>query len=213
MKKIATLLFSLMFIAVGFTQADKAKDILDKVSAKTKGYKSIAIDFTLTITGSDMDPIKQNGKAYLEGEKYKVELADQDIYCDGKTITTHLKLDKECFTTPVSENEDGGMVSPTKLLTIWEKGFTYKYIKETTLDGKAAHHINLFPKDPAKSKFHTVILKVDKETNEIKTVYIKGKDGTNMKYVLTKFEKNGTIPASTFTFDRSKHPDVECYDE
>lgn len=213
MKRGIGILLAILFVGTVFGQDEKAKAILDQVSKKTNSYKSIVISFSLTISGTEGDPITENGKAYLEGDKYKVELSDQDIYCDGVTIATHLKEDKECYISSVADSEDDGMVSPTKLLTIWEDGYRYKYIEETTFKGKAVHHINLFPKDPAKSKFHTIILKIDKEKNEVVSVFVKGKDGTNMRYTLTSFEKDVAIPASTFVFNRAKHPDVDCFDE
>jgi outer membrane lipoprotein-sorting protein len=212
MKKTVGVLIALFLMGTGFAQDQKAKAILDKVSSKTNAYKNLSINFSLTISG-DMDPITQKGKAIIEGEKYKVELEDQDIYCDGTTITTHLKDDQECYTSSVADATEEGSISPSKLLTIWEDGYKYKYIKETEVNGTIAHQINLFPKDAANSKFHTIILKIDKEKNEVLTVYIKGKDGTNMKYTLTKLDKNLTIPVSTFTFDRAKNPNVQCYDE
>ncbi len=212
MKKGISILMAILFLGTGFAQDSKAKEILDKVSSKTNAYKSIAISFKMTISGQG-DPITESGKAYLKGDKYKIELHDQDIYCDGTTITTHLKEDAECYTGSVADSEEDGMLSPNKLLTVWEEGYKYKYIKETTFKGIAVHHINIFPKDPAKSKFHTIILKIDKEKLEVVSVFVKGKDGMNMKYILTKFEKNVEISDSKFVFDRLKHPDVECYDE
>mgnify|MGYP000179514000 CR=1 FL=1 len=213
MKKGIAILMTVLFFGTAFGQDEKAKAILDKVSSKTNAYKTIAISFKLTISGNGQDPISEMGKAYLKGDKYKVELQDQDIYCDGTTITTHLKEDEECYTSSVADAKDEGMVAPTELLTIWEDGYKYKYVKETTYKGRAVHHINLFPKNAADSKFHTVILKIDKEKNEVVSVLIKGKDGMNMKYSLTKFEKDIAIPASKFVFDRAKHPNVECYEE
>ena len=213
MKKGLGILIALLFMGTAFGQDAKAKAILDKVSAKTKDYKNIAIDFKLTISGADIEPITESGKAFMEGDKYKVELRDQDIYCDGKTITTHLKEDKECYTSSVAESQGEGMMAPTKMLTIWEDGFNYKYDKENTYKGKAVHQISLFPKKPADSKYHTIILNIDKEKNEVVMVYIKGKDGTNMKYELTKFQNDISMPASKFVFNRAQHPDVECYDE
>lgn len=214
MKKCLGILMAVLFVGTAFAQEDKAKAILDKVSSKTNGYKSIVISFDLIISSADNgDPIREKGKAYLKGDKYKIELADQDIYCDGETITTHLKEDSECYTQAVAETQEDGIVSPNDMLTIWEDGYKYKYIKETTYKGKAVHHINLFPKDAKNSKFFAVILKIDKAKNEVLSVLIKGKDGNNMKYDLTKFEKDVELPESTFVFDRSKHPDVECFDE
>lgn len=214
MKKSIGILLAVLFIGTAFGQDEKAKAILDKVSSKTNGYESIVISFELTITGQDGNaPISETGKAYLKGDKYKIQLSDQDIYCDGVTITTHLKEDKECYTSSVADSQEEGMISPSQILTIWEDGYKYKYIQETTYKGRAVHHINLFPKDPKSSKFFAIILKIDKEKNEVVTVLVKGKDGTNMKYTLTKFEKNVDLSPSTFEFDRAKHPDVECYDE
>ena len=212
MKKGILILASTLLVGLGFAQDQKAKAILDKVSEKTKGYKTISIEFNLTITGDEMPTVKESGKAFLKGDKYKVELIDQDIYCDGKTITTHVKEDEECYTSSVEDSEED-LLTPDKLMTIWEDGYKYKYIKETTFDDMPVHHINLFPKDPANSDFHTVILKIHKDKNEIVSAYIKGKDGTNMHYVLKNMKKDEPIPDATFVFDRAKHPNVECYEE
>ncbi|MFT5821053.1 MAG: outer membrane lipoprotein-sorting protein [Crocinitomix sp.] len=214
MKKGIGILMAVLFIGSAFGQDVKAKAILDKVSTKTKAYKTISIEFDLTISGEDIPvPITETGKAFLSGDKYKVELKDQDIYCDGVTLTTHLKEDEECYTSTVADNEEEGIVSPTEILTIWEDGYKYKYIKETTFKGIPVHHINIFPKDPKQSKYFAIILKIDKEKNEVVSALIKGKDGVNMRYTLTKFEHDQVFPAATFVFDRAKNPNVDCYDE
>jgi outer membrane lipoprotein-sorting protein len=214
MKRIIGVLMLMLFVFTTFAQDEKAKAVLDKLSAKTNGFKTITISFKLTLSGPQLtEPVTEYGKAYMSGEKYKVELNDQDIYCDGVTLTTHLKKDKECYTSAVEDAKTDGVVSPSEMLTIWEDGYKYQYIDELMVDGRAVHHINLYPKDPAKSKFTAIILKIDKDKNEIISVLVKGKDGNNMKYVLTKFEKDIAIPASTFVFDRAKNPDVTCYEE
>ncbi len=209
------ILLAVLLGTTAFGQQDeKAKAVLDKVSAKTNAYKSIILTFELTISGNGFEtPLVENGKAYLDGDKYKVELKDQDIYCDGVTLTTHLKEDKECYTSKVADQTGEDAIMPSELLTIWEKGYKYEYVKETTYKGVAVHHINLYPKDAAKSKFTAIILKIDMAKNEVISVLIKGKDGVNMKYDLTKFEKNVTIPSTTFVFDKAKNPAVTCYDE
>lgn len=214
MKKLFLLSLSFMVAALSFGQDAKAKEILDKVSAKTKAYKTISVAFSLVIKQPDEGgTIRQSGKAMLKGDKYFVSLDDQDIYCDGKTITTHLKEEAECYTSNLEDMEDDGVVTPNEMLTIWEEGYKYKYMKETTVDGKAAHQIHLFPKNAGESKFHTIILKIDKEKNEVLTVLIKSKDGSSMLYTLDSFESDIEIEDSKFEFDRSKHPEVECFEE
>ena len=213
MKKITTLLTAALIAGAGFTQDDKAKTILDEISLKTKGYKTMYIEFEVVITNPEMDPKTQTGKVWIKGEKYMLSLTDQEVYSDAETITTYLKEDNECYTRSVADVEEGEIVSPSQLMTIWEEGYKYKYIQETTYAERPAHEIHLFPKDPAKSKFHTIILKIDKAKNEIVFIMVKGKDGTNMKYKLSKFDKDIEISDSKFIFDRAKHPGVVCQEE
>jgi outer membrane lipoprotein-sorting protein len=210
------LLLTGLFLA-GFATAQddaKAKGILDKVSAEMKTFKTISVEFTTIISTADegSEPIRQSGKAHLKGDMYKIELGDQDIYFDGKVMVTHLKKEKEAY-RGTADNMDDGMIKPNEMMTIWETGHRYKYDKETTHDGKPAHQINLYPKDPASKKYHTIILKIDKETNRVVSVLIKGKDGTNMKYLLKKLTENPDLPDSMFIFDCAKNPDVDCIDE
>lgn len=213
MTKVAHLLIALFFVGSAFSQDDaKAKAILDKVSAEMNSLKTITVKFKTIISSPDGDPINQNGVAHLKGDKYMIELDDQDIYCDGTTLTTHLKGDGEAYISSVEDAEEG-TIQPNEMLTIWETGHKYKYVKETTLDGKPVHQIHLYPKNPGEKKYHTIIIKIDKEKNRVQTVFIKGKDGTNMKYVLTQLIENPTLPDSKFVFDCAKHPEVECIEE
>jgi len=214
MKNIITALVAIMIVGVSFGQDAKAKTILDGISLKTKAYKTMVIDFTVIISNPDMEePETRTGKIYIKDEKYMLSVTDQEVYCDGVTITTYLKEDNECYTRKVEDVEEGEIVSPSQLLTIWEDGYNYKYVQETTYADRPAHEIHLFPKDPAKSKFHTIILKIDKEKNEIVFIMVKGKDGTNMKYKLVKFDKDVEISDSKFVFESAKHPGVVCQEE
>jgi outer membrane lipoprotein-sorting protein len=214
MKSILTYILVLATFSFSFGQDEKAKKILDDISKKTETYETMIFDFTVVLTTADGgDPITQNGKIYIKDEKYFLSLKDQEIYCDGSTITTFLKEDNECYTRSVEDVEDGEIVSPSQLLTIWEDGYKYKYVQETTYADRAAHEIHLYPKDPAQSKFHTIVLKIDAERNEVVFFMVKGKDGSNTKYKISKFEKNTAIPDAKFIFDRAKHPGVVCQEE
>lgn len=213
MKAVLGILF-LGLTAFGATaQVDaKAKAILDKVSKITKTYKTVTVDFSMVISSPDGSPIKQKGKAMMKGDKYFLTLPDQDIYNDGKTVSTYIKEDNECYVSNV-EDMESDMVQPSELLTIWEKGFTYKYSKELTFAGKKVHEIILYPKNKKKSKYHTIIIRIDKVKNEVVYAHIKGKDGVHMKYTLSKLIKNTPISDAKFVFDKSKHPGVEITEE
>ena len=215
MKKILGLLFIGLATMNVIAQADtdkKAKAILDKVSLQTKDYKTITVDFTITISSPDNSPIKQKGKAYIKGEKYYLSMPDQEMFCNGTKVWTYIKDDNECYVSEIDEDDDE-VIRPSEILTIWEKGFTYKYSKEVTYAGKACHEILLYPKDKKNSKYHTIIVRIDKNKNEVVYAYIKGKDGVNMKYDLTQFIKNTTIDDSKFTFNKGKYTGVDIIEE
>lgn len=212
MKKLLSLLL-ISTSVFAFSQVDtKAKAILDKVSAQTKDYKTVVVEFSLNITSPEGNPINQKGKAYLKGDKYYLSLPDQEVFCDGNNVWTYIKDENECYLTAVDES-DKNAIKPSELLTVWEKGFDYKYSQETTFQGKAVHEIFLYPKNKKESKFHTVIVRIDKEKNEVVFVHIKGKDGVHMKYNLLKLDPNTPINDTQFTFNKAKYPGVKIIEE
>lgn len=213
MRQTITLLAAILFTFGGLAQDDtKAKEILDKASAKLDGWKTLKIKFGVTISAPESDPISQKGTIYVKGEKYMLDITDQEIYCDGINITSYLKEDNECYKSLVADSEEE-IMSPIELLTIWEEGYKFRYDDTQEYAGETCHAIFLYPKDPSDSQFHTIKLLVNDARSEVVYVYLKGRDGTNMKYKLVKMEKDVEIPDSKFVFNEAEHPGVECYDE
>ena len=85
MRYFMTLLFVLLAYAV-FAQNDpKAKEILDKAAAKFKAYPAAEIDFTLTMENpSENIHEMHEGKAWMKGNLYKLNVMDVENYYDGK---------------------------------------------------------------------------------------------------------------------------------
>ena len=52
------------------------------------------------------------------------------------------------------------------------------------------HFIKMFPQNPDKSKYHTIIMKVDESSNTIKQSTVKTKDGVNIKITITNLTGN-----------------------
>lgn len=213
MKKTISILAAVLLTFAGLAQDDeKAKEVLDKASAKLDGWKTLKIKFGVTIIPAEDEPIAQKGTIYVKGDKYMLEMTDQEIYCDGENITSYLKEDNECYKSAVDESDED-YISPIELLTIWEDGYKYRYDKEQDYAGEKCHSIFLYPSNPKESDFHTVKVLVNIERSEVVYVYLKGKDGTNMKYKLVNMEKDVDISDDTFIFNEAEHPGVECYDE
>lgn len=214
MKKTISILAAFLITVAGIAQSDpEAKEILDKASAKIDGYKTLKIKFGVTISSVDNDDISQKGTLYLKGDKYKLDMTDQEVYNDGVTVTTYMKEDNQCFKADVEDLEEEDMLSPDQLLTLYEEGYNLKYGGEQEYAGSMCDVIFLYPKDPANAQFHTVKMLVDRKKNEVVYTFLKGKDGTNMKYKLVNMEKDVEMSNDTFIFNEAEHPGVVCEEE
>jgi len=196
------------------TNAAKAKEILDKVSAKTKSYSTINVEFSFTQMTKDgtQDGNTANGTLKLKGEKYFLNLLDNNLYSNGKTLWTYAVADNECSIQNI-EGESDGYFNPAKMLTMYETGFKYKFIQERFEGGRAIYVIDLYPKDVKESEFSKVQLILDKDKSQIVKIEYHKKDKNKFILKVNKFVTNTTLEDSTFTFDKTKHPGVVIIDE
>jgi len=206
------IILSLLAFSSLFAQTDtKAKEILDKVSAKNKAYKTMTADFVFNMDNAEEDIHETSeGKIILKDNKYKLSIMGVDKYFDGTTLYTHI-IDAEevSITEPDEEDEEG--LNPAKIFTIYETGFKYKYQAEKTINGRINHIIDLFPIDREQS-FSRLRLSIDKtklQINELKSI---GKDGNNITVTVKKLIPDLIIDDTKFSFDSKANPDVELND-
>lgn len=181
----------------------KAKAILEKLSKKNKTIKSAYLEFEYRLVNpTDKIDEKQQGKAWIKGDMYRLVLESVKRYSDAKTLWTI--MDEEVQISNVeTEGEEDNAFKPSKILTIFESGFNYKYDKEGTKDGKKVDIINLYP-EKADKPYHTIKLYVDKSAQQIHAIEMKGKDGNNYTYTLKKITKNPQLNDAEFTYNIKK---------
>ncbi len=210
-RSLITALILTIGLSSAIAQADKkAKDILTAVSAKYKGFKALKADFTYTLDNPTAK-IKetQSGTIILSGAKYRLNVAGQEVICDGKTSWTYMKEAKEVQINTVDPTDDG--IKPSEIFTMYEKGFLYKFIDEKIVAGKAQQNIELTPTDKTK-EFFKVKLTIDKSSKQIIKSIIYDKSGNRYTYAIKAFVANPAINASTFSFDAKKYPGIEVVD-
>ncbi len=207
---ILSITFFLM-IGVANAQEAKAKEILNQASEKSKNYKSLSGTFDYVLENSTAGVSdKSSGSFKLKGEKYFVDVMGYLNYFDGKSVYSYIKDANEVtITEPDLEDED--FMSPSKLLSICEKGFTYNYVSETTENGERLHVIDLFPEDKSK-EFSRIILKINKSSLLITSMKSIGKSGDNVTVNVTKYRTNTDLKESEFQFQESDFPGVEIVD-
>ncbi|HOS83519.1 MAG TPA: outer membrane lipoprotein carrier protein LolA [Bacteroidales bacterium] len=217
MKTIVISLFlSMLSLTSLFAQDNattKAKTILDNVSAKTKAYSTIKINYTLIHETKDNvgKGDKASGTLLLKGSKYQLTLLGNVIYCDGTTIWTHMLDEKEVIVANASQKDE--VFNPAKMLTIYETGFKYKFIQERFEQNRAIYIIDLFPKEVEKSEYSRVRLYINKDKSQIWKVEYFAKDKNTYTIIVNSFETNTSMNDADFKFDKAKHPGVQIIDE
>ena len=77
-------------------QDQQAQKILNDVSRTYKSYKTIKAKFKINILSKQgQGTFSQAGTLYLKGKKFRITMADQEIYCDGKLLWTYFKEENE----------------------------------------------------------------------------------------------------------------------
>jgi len=207
MKKLLIITTLIVLSISGFAQNDKkASAILDDVSAKTKLYKTIKIEFTYAMDNAkEKIHDKFKGTLLSKGDKYKLTAAGQDVISDGKTMWTYLKDANEVQINNAGEDDDS--FTPTKLLSGYGKDYKSKFIEEKGNN----QVIELYPLKKGKT-FTKVQLTIDKSKSQISKFIIYDRSGSTFSYIVDKFLTDQAIADNVFTFNKADHPGVEIND-
>ena len=204
MKKI--FLISLIIAgSVAFAQDKKATALLNEVAAKTQSYEHIRIDFEYKMTNKSQNINESmDGVLLSKGEKYRLNVAGQQIISDGKTMWTFLESVNEVqINEPMDDNEG---FNPRSFLQSWSEKFKVRLLNEKnnmTL-------LELTPKEP--SSFNKVHVKVDQNKKQLQSLTMFDGNGSEFMYSIKSFITNQIIADSEFSFDPRKYPDIEVID-
>jgi len=211
-KAILLLLALTLSIPAAFSQQDKkAKQILDKLSAKTKSYASIRTEFSYSLVNKDRKINKvQNWKLWLKGDSYRLDMGDQMLISDGKAVWKVLKSDKEVEISLPTSGEDA--LNPKNIFTMYEKGFKNKYIKEGKVGTKVVHIIELYPINPKSKDYSIIRLFIDKTAIQIVKSEVVGNNGNIYTYEIKKFTANESTEQGFFNYKATEFPGFEVND-
>lgn len=198
-----------MIGSISQVYSQTSKEILDKLSAKAKTFKTITADFSSTLNNPKAG-IKQTntGSIKVKGAKYYVNMGDYQIWCDGKTVWNYSKSDNSVTIDDIADTKDGGF-NPSEMFTIWEKNFKHDMKNaNATEDGVNCYQIALNPNDPKNKSYHTISLSVDKVKMEVFKVEVKTRENATISYKIKNFKTTTDLPDGDFTFGKSKFPGV-----
>ena len=123
---------------------------------------------------------------------------------DGKKNYTINPEDEEITISSINEN-DSDALTPSKMLTFFNKGYTFHWDIEQNIKGKKIQYIKLTPTN-TKDKRKEILLGIDTQTKNINNVIEIGKNGTKTTLVVNSFKTNQPLSKNQFTFVASNYP-------
>ena len=214
MRLIGIIIVALFVAHVSLAQSDeKAKEILDEVSAKTKTFKSMSADFVFSMVNEEMEIDEHNaGTIKVKGQKYAVKLPDLgvEVFSDGKTIWNYMK-DGNQVTISSVEDESSELMDPSSIFSIYERGFRSEYVGEVEENGKTLYRIDLFP-DSDEYDVTKIEVSIDKNTMLLSSATLYATDENLYTIEVKKMDTGQNFPDSDFVFDAGKYGDVEVID-
>ncbi len=208
MKKATFLI--LTFFAIATLQAQDAKTLLKEVSAKAKSYDNIAIDFKYNLTNPKKGINQETrGDVTLQGNKYVLNMMGTTQLFDGAKIYSIVPEDEE-VTISTYNPKDEAQITPSKMLTFYEKGYTYKMDIEQTVKGRKIQYIKLIPQNP-KADMKDILLGIDVQTKHIYKLIQTDAGGTKYTIMVNSFKTNEPLSKTLFVFDEAKYKNDGYY--
>lgn len=206
MKRLLQII-AILFISFNLQaqNSQKAKDLLDQVSAKVKSYQNISIDFKYSLTNPKENLNQESkGNVIMQDNKYVLNFMGVTKIYDGKKIYNIVPEDEEISISKFDENDDDA-VTPSKMLTFFNHGFKYSWDIPQNIRGRKIQYIKLIPTNP-KDERKEIFLGIDVLTKHIYNLMEIGKDGSKTTITVNSFKTNQPLSKNQFTFAESKYP-------
>lgn len=205
MKHFIQFAFLLFFSFSIQAQDKKAKALLDEVTAKVKSYDNIQIDFKYSLNNSKENINQESkGNVILKGNQYVLNFMGITKIFDGKKSYTIVPEDEEISISSVDDNDENA-ITPSKMLTFFNKGYKYAWDITQNIKGRKIQYIKLIPLS-SKDQRKEILLGIDIQTKHIYNLIETGKNGTKTTIVVNSFKTNQPLSKNQFTFVQSKYP-------
>lgn len=208
MKRLA--IITICLLAFGVSNAQSAKSLLNEVSAKVKSYENIAIDFNYTLNNAKENINQETrGDVTLKGDLYVLNMLGSTRVFDGKKIYTVVPEDEE-VTISTYNKQDDKEITPSKMLTFYQNGYTYKMDDVQNIKGRKIQFVKLIPID-SKAEIKDISLGIDVRTKHIYKLIQTDANGTKFTLTVNSFKTNQPLSKTLFTFDEAKYKDDGYY--
>lgn len=192
MKRIFIVFITTLAAIVALAQTPSA--ILDKCVAAINAGGGVTANYTITSSQGT-----SSGTIAMQGSKFRIISPEAKSWFDGKTQWSWSPVTGEVnITSPTADELQ--MTNPLAAASHFKSNFNMKKAKAQTPKTKV---IKLTPKK--KDNIKTLWLYFDENTSLLRTARFEMNDKSVYTIKITNY-KHKSLPASTFTFDKSQVP-------
>ena len=208
MKKIY---LRLIFVIVTFSSSaqfdPEAELILEKMSTKYKSKPAFMSTFEQNLI-NEMSVVNESisGTVYVKGDKYKLEIAGQIIFNDGRDLWSYSKDIMEVTVSTYDEEEQD--ISLTNIWDLYKEGYKYGL---NLPDEHGNWIVDLEPIERGVEAFYKIRMVITNEY-DLKSFRIFEGSGNQYNYTITKLIDRADLKDDFFTFDLAQYPEVEIID-
>ena len=190
--------------------AQNAKAILDAMSTKYKAIPSFTsnIDYTMVNKADGINDTFK-GSIAIKGDMYSLKMGGQEVINNGVTVWTYLPDDNEVNID--NHSAEAGDITPSSIYTIYKEGFTYVLLTPITVSGKKYDVVDLISTDK-EAQFYKIRLEIAQGDKTLGKFTMFDNEGSEFSYTITNFNSKVNLLDADFSFDESKHKDVEVID-
>lgn len=193
----------LLFATQAVSAQNNAEAIIRLIVNQMKSHKNVEMTYKYQVSTEGLTTEAQQGKGWLQDEAYKVEMVEQQIISDGKTIWNYLIDEEEVMISNATEGVDN---TPLKLLTSLDENYA------ATLTGMDAQGNAVIELANPKGQYKRVTLRVNANKLSINSLDVYMEDGTKLTITMEEMKFDQDLDKDFFTFDAKKHPKVDVID-
>ena len=192
-KKILLLFITGAFVIVSAQKVDnKAKNILDVVSAHYKSKNAIYFKFIYATAGKN-----EMGDFYASKDKYRLKIMGSEQIFDGNKI---YNINEEEQEVTISKSNGGeNVLSPMSYLEAYKKNYNIIYV------GKKNNQ-DIIKLTPIKNnKIKQVLLYINFTKKQIEKVEQYTANNAKTSIIISQYKENISVSSSVFSFNKNQY--------
>jgi outer membrane lipoprotein-sorting protein len=191
------------------TQDPAAVPYLENISENFQAEEAYQVEFRYEIYSAMHDArVSDYGSIIVDENKYKLKTEDTEVYYNGEYLWVHnIEAGEVYKSVPVEGDPDQMLSDPFRLLGNYQKYYKYLFKGEKTIAGNVFFQIDLYPED-LNAGYSTLRIFCTEGGNEVHSIVLKQKNGTEITAFINEIIKDIKIPESTFSWNAEENPDV-----